>query len=156
MSNFLELWVINFFKFIHFNRQFVMFLAYPALRSIKPLVGVLDKWLTENPSKDQIQFALCFHTLLVKVLTHDKIKLIKQMRPLVNRLYFCQFASVDGTDLLYQIIKVLLHLPGSTVVYDVLLARELLFVLLNLLWVYLHLNITLRLFFAALLGHMGF
>ena len=143
MSNFLELWIIDFFEFIHFNRQFVMLLAYPALRSIKPLVRVLDKWLTQNSSKDQIQFALCFHTLLVKVLTHDKIKLIKQMRPLVNRLYFCQFASVDGTNLLYQIVKVFLHLSSSTVVYDVLLACELLFVLLNLLWVYLHSDITL-------------
>jgi hypothetical protein len=54
-----------------------MLLAYPALRSIKPLVRVLDKWLTKNSSKDQIQLALCFHTLLVKVLTHDKIKLVK-------------------------------------------------------------------------------
>ena len=150
MSNFLEIWIIDFFEFIHFNRQFVMLLAYPALRSIKPLVGVLDKGLTKNSSKDQIQFALCFHTLLVKVLTHDKIKLIKQMRPLVNRLYFCQFASVDGTNLLYQIVKVFLHLSSSAVVYDVLVACELLFVLLNLLWVYLHSDITLRLFFAAL------
>jgi hypothetical protein len=74
------------------------------------------------------------------------------MRPLVNGLYFFQFAAVDGTNLLYQIVKVFLHLSSSPVVYDVLLARELLFVLLKLLRVYLHLYITLWLFFAALLG----
>ena len=88
MSNFLKLWIIQFFIFIHFNRQFVVLLAYPALSSIKPLVSVFDEWLTKNPSEDQIQLALCFHTLLVKILTHNKIELIKQVRPLVDGLYF--------------------------------------------------------------------
>ena len=88
MSDFLEFWIIQFFIFIHFNRQFVVLLAYPAFSSIKPLVGVFDEWLTKNPSEDQIKLALCFHTLLVQVLTRDEVELIEQVRPLVDGLYF--------------------------------------------------------------------